>query len=240
MSDKLQLPSVTLICIDGLNANRAIKVLEHCKSLCDFGAVKLLTHIPCEYEHKVKIMPLNSLVAYSIFMLTKLHNYIDTPNVLIVQRDGWILNPQSFNPEWLNLDFIGPIFVQYDKVGSGGFSLRSRYLMQEIAKTVPEWDGTQKHADEIQDTLGYYEDGVICLSERKNQFKIASLEQAAMWAQGGNRNPVYYREYPFGYHGTWQNINHETGKVYPVCEHEKLDCTCNADHVRVLYENEQP
>lgn len=235
---KLQLPTTTLVCIDCVNANRAVKVLERCKAVADFGAVKLLTHIPIQYEHKVKIIPLNTLVAYSIFVLTRLHEYIDTPNLLIVQRDGWILNPDSFNPAWLQLDFIGPIFVQYDKVGSGGFSLRSRRLMQETAKIVPEWDGTQKHADEIQETLGYYEDGVICLSHRLSEMKIAGLEQAADFAMGGNRNPEFYRPHPFGYHGNWSNINHETGFVFPVCEHEKLDCDCNRDHVKFLLENE--
>lgn len=231
---KLQLPTTTLLIADCVNANRAIKVLEHCKSLADFGAVKLLTHIPIDYLHRVKIRPLNSLIAYSIFMLTKAHEYVDTQHCLIVQRDGWILNPQSFNPEWLKLDFIGPIFVQYDKVGSGGFSLRSKKLMQATAERTPKWDWTQKQALEIQSTLDYYEDGVICLSGKFSDFKIASLEQAAMWAQGGNRNPKYYRSNSFGYHGTWQNINHQTGFIHPVCEHEKLDCQCNTEHVNFL------
>lgn len=235
---KLQLPSVTLLCTDCLNAKRAINVLERCKQMADFGAIKLLTSIPVDYEHRVKIMPLNSLVAYSIFMLTKVHEYIDTTHVLIVQRDGWILNPESFNPEWLNLDFIGPIFVQYDKVGSGGFSLRKKQLMVDVAESMPKWDGTQKQADEIQETLGYYEDGVICLSNRLSGLKIANLQQAADFAMGGNRNPEHYRPHPFGYHGTWSNINHETGFVHPVCEHEDLNCNCTADHVKFLQENE--
>lgn len=236
---KLQLPSVTLICIDCVNANRAIKVLERCKGLADFGDVKLLTHIPINYEHKIKIKPLNTLVSYSIFMLTKVHEYIDTPNLLVVQRDGWILNPESFNPAWLDLDFIGPLFIQYPKVGSGGFSLRSKRVMQETAKVVPEWDWSQKNADEIQDQMGFYEDGVICLSKRLSpDYKIASLEDACQFAQGGNREPEYYRHKPFGFHGTHQNIDHSTGFVSPVCEHEKLDCQCNADHVKFLQENE--
>ena len=234
MSEKLQLPTVCLIIVDCVNANRAIRVLEHCKSLADFGSVKLLTNIPVQYEHRVKIIPLNSLVAYSIFCLTKLSDYIDQDHVLIVQADGWILNPQSFKQEWLELDWISPLYVQYDKCGSGGFSLRSKKLMDNVKSNMPEWNGTQKQADEIQSGLGYYEDGVICLSGLFSQFKFATLEQAADFAQGGNRNPQYYREYPFGYHGTWQNINHATGQVSPVCEHEKLDCNCNIDHVNHL------
>lgn len=231
---KLQLPSITAICIDCVNANRAIRVLEHCKSLCDFGDVKLLTSIPIAYEHRVRIKPLNSLVAYSIFMLTKVHEYVDTEHLLVVQRDGWILNPQSWNPEWLNLDYIGPLFVQYDRMGSGGFSLRSKKLMQETAKNTPEWDWTQKQADEIQLTQDYYEDGVICLSGKYSNFKFATLEQAAEFAMGGNRNPDYYRKKAFGFHGTWHNISHETGDISPVCGHEDLNCDCNKDHVDFL------
>src|SRR5688572_2261537 len=108
--NKLQLPSVTLCIIDCIDASGAIKVLEHSKKMADFGAVQLLTHIPVQYEHRIKIKPLNSLISYSIFMLTRFHEFINTPNVLIVQRDGWILNPQSFDPAWLELDFIGPLF----------------------------------------------------------------------------------------------------------------------------------
>lgn len=234
MTNKLQLPTVTLICCDCVDARRAVNVLEHCKNLCDFGAVKLLTSIPVQYPHRVKIMPLNSLVAYSIFMLTNIYQYIETEHVLIVQRDGWILNPQSFKQEWLSLDWISPLFVQYDRCGSGGFSLRSKRLMEEVTRQMPEWDGTQKGADEIQASLQYYEDGEICLTDKFKDFKFATLDQAADFAMGGNRNPAYYRKKAFGYHGTWSNIDHSTGDISPVCNHPLLDCECNKDHVDYL------
>lgn len=237
--NKLQLPTVTLLIADCLNAHRAVNVIERCKALCDFGDIKLLTSIPIQNEHRVKIMPLNTLVAYSIFMLTRVHQYIETPHVLIVQRDGWILNPQSFDPAWLQLDYIAPLFVQYDHVGSGGFSLRSKKLMDAVAFNMPTWDGTQKGADVIQSTLGYYEDGVICLSGRFKQFKFASLNQAAVFAQGGNRNAKYYNPHPFGYHGVLANIDHETGFVHPVCAHDNNPhCGCSTDHVNYLQQNE--
>ena len=235
----MKLPTVTLMIIDCVNANRAVKVIEKCKKHCEFGAIKFLTSLPSNSEYKTEIMPLNTLVAYSIFMLTKCHEYIDTPNVLIVQRDGFILNPNSFNYDWLDLDYIGPIFVQYDKVGSGGFSLRSKKMMQQVAAKVGHWDGTQTHADKIQASLGSYEDGVISLSHLSSSFKIGSLDQAADFAQGGNRNPKYYRQYPFGFHGTWHNINHETGFVPPLCEHKLGGCLCAYEHSTYLTSMEQ-
>lgn len=208
-----QLQDVTLCIIDCLDADRSIKVLEHCKKMCDFGAVKFLTSIPVEYEHAVRIMPLNSLVSYSIFMLTRIHEYIDTPFLQIVQRDGWILNPQSWKEEWKTLDFIGPLYMQETKVGSGGFSFRSKKIMQAAAKSLPEWDGTQAGADRLQTKIGLYEDGYLSLSSFSKNFRIASLEQAADYSQGGNRNPKYFREKPYGFHRTFQTIDFKTGRV---------------------------
>lgn len=210
---KLQLPTVTLICVDCINPDKAIKVLNHCKKMVDFGDVKLLTSVPIEYEHCVRIQPLTSLIQYSVFMLTEFHKYIDTEMCLIIQCDGWILNPQSFDMEWLNLDYIGGLYMQYDKVGSGGFSLRSKKIMEYAAQITPKWDGSQKQAEEITKWYGYYEDGAISLSGKFNQFKIATLEQAANFAMGGNRNPLYFREYPFGFHRNFSVINFKTGHV---------------------------
>jgi len=208
---KLQLPSVTLLIADSVNAKGAINVLEHCKNLCDFGAVKLLTDIEIDYEHKVTIPKLNSLVAYSIFMLTKCKDYFDTDHVLIVQRDGFILNPESWNPAWLEYDYIAPLFQQMDRVGSGGFSLRSKKVMERLAEITPEWDWSQGQADVIQKIMGYYEDGVISLSGQG--FNIAPLHEGAKFAQGGNENLSYYVEKPFGFHRTSQYIDFNTGQV---------------------------
>lgn len=236
---KLQLPTVTAICVDCVNANRAIKVLEHCKSLCDFGAVKLLTHIPTKYEHLVKIKPLNSLISYSIFMLKEIHKHIDTQHLLVVQRDGFILNTSAWDENWLSYDYIAPLFVQYDRVGSGGFSLRSKRIMKHMADIISDWDGTDKHAHEIQSGLSYYEDGMISLTGLQEKFKFPSNEEASRFAQGGNRNHNYHVDYPFGFHGVWNAIDHATGKVSPVCEHEKGNCECVEPHRLHLYENEK-
>lgn len=210
---KLKLPSVTLLACDCLNTDKIIKVIEHCKSMCDFGDVKFLTSIPTSYNHAVEIMPLNSLIAYSIFMLTRVHQYINTDHLLVVQRDGWILNPQSWNEEWLQNDYTAPLFMQYDHVGSGGFSLRSNRLMKHMADVTPEWDGTQKGAEAIQRGLSYYEDGQISFTIPRTKFNFSTLEEGATFAQGGNRNPIYFREQPFGFHRTFQNIDFQTGIV---------------------------
>lgn len=233
---KLQLSTVTLCCIDGVNAKRAENVIDHCMSLCDFGAVKLLTHLPSDKPYKVEIMPLESLIAYSVFCLTEMYKYFDTSHVLIVQRDGWILNPLAWNNEWLKYDYIGPLFVQHDDVGSGGFSMRSKAIMEGAARRYRKWDGTDADAHELQKKIGSYEDGVLALQMKYDGWKYAPLEQAAKFAAGGNKGGKYYEPYPYGFHGDRQEIDHATGFVSPVCEHDGEDCQCRVNHQKVLME----
>jgi len=231
--NKLQLPTVTLLIVDCLNVKRAEWVIDHCTKLCDFGSVRFLTSLPTESKYATQIMPLNSLIAYSIFMLTKSHEYIDTEHCLVVQRDGFILNTSAWDYNWLTYDYVAPLFVQYDHVGSGGFSLRSKRLMKATAQRIPKWNGTQKNAEKIQQGVLYYEDGVISFTELAKTHRLASLEDAANFCQGGNRNPLYYRPHPFGFHGAFQNINHETGFVHPVCNCTP-PCQCAMPHLQFL------
>lgn len=221
---KLELPNVTLFCADCLDVNRAIKVIEKCKSLCNFGAVKLCTSLETDYVHKVPIMHLPTLVAYSIFMLKKFPELVETDYVLTVQHDGWVLNTSAWNPAWLGYDYIGPLFIHRHiinarSVGSGGFSFRSRKLINAVSEKLPAWDGTVDGANIIQNQVGCWEDGVISLLLRDHLeragFKYAPPLEASKFAQGGNCDEGHYVKNPFGFHGLWTNINHDTGLVDP-------------------------
>ncbi len=227
MSDMV-LNDTTLVCVDCRDANYAIKVLDHCKSLCEFTDVKLLTNAPVDYIHKVEIQNISSLIQYSIFMLKSIHKYIDTKYFLVVQHDGWILNPQSWDNKWFEYDYIGPLFNQYDNppiMGVGGFSFRSKALSEAVSKKYPEWDGTAEDAERLQKIVGgYYEDGAIAIALRPQLeaegFKFATLEDAAMFGAGGNPNPDYHRPHPFGTHGSWRSVNIETGRVDAAIKHD--------------------
>lgn len=89
---------------------------------------------------------------FSNFCMYSLWNYIDTDYALIVQHDGWVLNPDSWQDKWLDYDFIGGLthaalvedsFVtNYHWVGmndpiviqNGGFSLRSKRFMKALVE----------------------------------------------------------------------------------------------------------
>lgn len=212
----MNFPTTTLLIVDCLNVNVAIKVIERCKRLCNFADVKFLTSLPTDYPH-IEIAPLNTLVAYSIFMLKKAHEYIDTKHLLIVQRDGWILNHQSWKDEWYQYDYIGALFNQYDVMGVGGVSFRSKALMESVSKKLPQWDGSEQNVRYLQSIVGQYEDGHIAIALRRRLemegFKFASLEDAAMFSAGGNPNPKYHYETPFAFHGAWREFDQVTGIV---------------------------
>ena len=221
---QLDLPTVTLLCADCYDVERVIPVIEHCKSLCNFGAVKLLTSLDTNHPDKVKINPLPSHIAYSVFMLKRAPTYVSTEHALVVQHDGWILNPDAWNPAWLALDYVGPLFIhkhviQPTSVGSGGFSLRSKKLMDFVNGRLPEWVETPQGTEQMQFMLGSYEDGIISIKHRHELvsagFKYATPSEAAKFAQGGNCDPAYYVPRPFGFHGLWGNIDLDTGVVGP-------------------------
>ena len=74
---------------------------------------------------------------YCKFIINDLHKYIDTEYFLLFQNDGWILNPDAWEDEFLNYDYIGAPWT-WDEYpcGNGGFTLRSKALMEECSKMI--------------------------------------------------------------------------------------------------------
>ncbi len=73
--------------------------------------------------------------AYSAFVLKSLVPYIATEHVLLVQWDGYVVNPAAWDPAFLDCDYIGAKWFWFDdrmRVGNGGFSLRSRKLLDAL------------------------------------------------------------------------------------------------------------
>ena len=132
--DKLKLGNVTLICLSDVKIPQSIKAIEICKAFADFGAVKFLTSKPNDYEHTVQIdTPIYSINKYSEFMIERLADYVDTDYCLVVQWDGFILNPEAWTDEFMQYDFVGAPYGQHPlHLGNGGFSLRSKKLLDEL------------------------------------------------------------------------------------------------------------
>ena len=135
------LPRVTLIGRDGPNIDRLVEVINYCASLFQFGAVKVWSDRRPNVKLNGEFIPCKSstLLDYNKWEVSGIE--INTDFCLIVQCDGFIINPQAWKDEWLNYDYIGApwprswIGSQENQVGNGGFSLRSKKFI-EASKNV--------------------------------------------------------------------------------------------------------
>ncbi len=142
----LDLPQVTLCAITSVNLAATIRALELSMSHIRFGACKLFTDAivhDCAPELEViAIARLGSSEAYSAFILNELRHHVDTTHCLVVQWDGHVLDAQNWRPEFLEYDYIGaswPQFCDGHDVGNGGFSLRSKRLLDAVADPAFCW-----------------------------------------------------------------------------------------------------
>ena len=134
---KVRIPDTTLCCIDCNNHAPAIRALRLSVAGCDFSRAVFFTDrefdlMPIE---TVIIDPLRSLPAYSEFVMKRLLHYVDTRYVLVIQWDGYVVNPGAWSAQFQRFDYIGarlPFLPAGRAVGNGGFSLRSRALLEVL------------------------------------------------------------------------------------------------------------
>ena len=207
---KLNLSNVTLICADCINPALAIEAMGVCKYYCNFADIKFLTSCNIEYEHKVVIPPINSYSDYSRFIFHHLDDYVQTEFCLVVQWDGFILNPKAWTDEYFNYDYIGALLGPEELpeiVGNGGFSLRSKKLL-----TMCKEFGKNYNDKNIE----YSEDLVICYFFRdffeRGGIKFATNEIANKFST--ERSRVYIDS--FGFHNFFFCNPVEYGWVNPI------------------------
>lgn len=138
---KVRIPDTTLCCIDCSNHALAIRALRLSLAGCEFPRAVFLTdrHFDLMPIETVMIDPIGSLQEYSEFVVKQLLHYVDTEYVLLIQWDGYVVNPAAWSDEFLLFDYIGArwpheaLHIPAEQVvGNGGFSLRSRTLLKAL------------------------------------------------------------------------------------------------------------
>jgi hypothetical protein len=142
------LKDVTLITVTGIDVEMAVNALLVSSEFCDFAAIKLLSpskpsDLPRKIIH-VNTPPID-FAGYSKFMIESLNQYVDTEFCLVIQADGFLINPQIWQDSFLEYDYIGAPWpetilapntkegrftLDKNRVGNGGFSLRSKKLLE--------------------------------------------------------------------------------------------------------------
>jgi len=194
-----ELPGVTLACVDTLNHGLALRALGHSQRGLRFARALFLTDsvpgnvdVPAGIDVAI-IAPLASRDDYSRFVLKSLAHHVDTPHVLLIQWDGYVVNPAAFEASFLECDYIGAKWFWFDdgmRVGNGGFSLRSRKLLAALQD--PRIELTE--AEDITIGRAYRP-----LLEREHGIRYASEALADRFAF----EAAYPVGLPLGFHGLY-------------------------------------
>lgn len=179
----LKLPNITLILLTNRDFKGAKRAIDKSCEGIEFGAVKII------WDEKITgIDEWNRKIIYD------LPKYVDTSHALLIHQDGYVINPQLWNPEWLELDYIGapwPLpkdnYSYLDELGrlqrvGNSVSLRSKKLMEAVART-PEsyfWSFKEKYGNTNED--GYISCHNRVLLELSG-CKFATLEQAVHFSK---------------------------------------------------------
>ena len=193
----IRLPQVTLIAMSGIGYQTS-EHLEALRKSCNqmgYGAVK--------YIQLSQIFDVDSWCKAVIYELPK---YIDTDFALLIHPDGYVVNPESWDDDWLKYDYIGApwplpqddfsyrdVQGQVQRVGNS-VSLRSKKLLDVANKRQLDWKPFH----------GYYnEDGFICVNYRhiyeQEGCKFAPIEVAAHFGIE-HKLPEHQGLKPFTFH----------------------------------------
>ena len=189
-----EIPGTTLFAVDCVRLQDTAYALRRCLDACRFERAMLLTDrdFALEGVETVRIPTIGSIEEFCDFMAKRAVDYVETERILHVHWDGFVVDPGAWTDEFLDYDYIGavwPWLEEWKRVGNGGFSLRSRRLLEalrdpRIVETRPE-------------------DVAICrtyrpLLEERYGIRFAPEEIANLFSVEHGWSPRH-----FGFHGTF-------------------------------------
>ena len=204
-----------------------IRAIYTCMDFADFDSVKFITSkevidirgedllqdgIVCE-EPSISI---TNMKDYARFMIYHLTEHVDTNYTLTIQHDGFIVNPDQWRDEYYDYDYIGAPwpwreqgfvtpFGEHISVGNGGFSFRSKKLLDVPSKVEVPFDVVAMNDFyKMFGGVNWNEDGNICVHNRHifeaQGCKFAPVEVAKYFSHESTLD-INYGMIPFGFHG---------------------------------------
>lgn len=219
---RADLSKVTLVGITSIDFENTYYAMWRSKMQANFGSIKLISpkrphDLPSWIEfEETHNSSLDSIDSYSHYCLYNLWRHINTEYCLIVHADGYIINKKSWNPNFLQWDYVGAPwrktpdayidpFGNSQRVGNGGFSLRSIKVLTTPLRVDIPWEVNEGTFYKHMNARNYAEDGNICVHNKhlyeNDGVKIAPLEVALSFSVE-QKVTEYDGRKTFGFHKT--------------------------------------
>ena len=104
-----ELTNVDIISINCVNPQASVAALNHCQKYFEFGKSILVSHIePSEY-YDIELHKLEEKLSWDGYNdhILNLKDHTDNDFVMVIQEDGYIVNPNLWDDEFLEYDYIG-------------------------------------------------------------------------------------------------------------------------------------
>ena len=182
---------LTIVAIDSLNHNLTSLALDKTREI--FPLAEVIVFGDYNFYNYGTFVKVNkfSQPQHSKICLHDVYDVVDTNWALFIQYDGFPLREELWLDEFLNYDYIGSPMGAPAIVGNGGFSLRSKKLLN-LTKFIPQG----------RIPNDWLEDQLICDKYRpwleKHGVKFAPISLAQRWGT----QSIMYNEQPgsFGFH----------------------------------------
>ena len=145
---------ITYVAIDTLNHTLSAQALERSHERFPLKNALIFSDKVDHWNGRkiIEIPAIKSTKDYNSVVFFDLPKQLKTDFALFIQYDGFVLSGDLFSEQYLNWDYIGAPWPHYSDftVGNGGFSLRSKKLVDSIQKYL------------LPEDLHSAEDVVIC------------------------------------------------------------------------------
>lgn len=172
---------ISITCIDALNYTPTINALKSTLACIPVSRVYWFSDVRLQTDDfpvtNVKIKRFTRYTdEYNYITLKLIPHIVTEPYNLIIHSDGFAVNKDAWDNEFLNYDYIGAKWQNGD-VGNGGFCLRTRKLYDALLDLDVKYKTSDFSTKEIDNPENYVfdmyhdkvipEDNIICKIYRK-------------------------------------------------------------------------
>lgn len=216
----INLKDISLVAVATQDVEETVEAIEYSLKEMSFERVQLIANYNPKPDSKdyefIKIDSFSDVGEWGKFVVFDLYKFITTKHIVLIHADGFIVNPSSWDNEFLKYDYIGapwPMptddFSFRDYYGNiirqgNSVSLRSYEILKLPSELNLKWDA---------DAGYFHEDGFLCAVKRhiliENGIEFAPLDIACKFSHE-TPIPEIKGIKPFVFH-KWEGKN----KHYP-------------------------